>query len=310
MQVQRDIALFYEDVNITDDVDIMECVVRDVSCGESDCLSLTLDHADRWFRWNPQKNDRLRVTRSGYDSKTLYLNTIMPRDGTYRVLATAQKSVPHPPGSKSYENQTLDSIMRLCAGECGMGARLFGVSGGTRYEYLLRDRMSAPAFMAWLAEMEGAVLKALDGNYTLIGIAYAQNLPAMHEMELNDGQMDSDYTDMKAQRWAGCSVKTPFGSGLARHSGVTGTIPEYRELPVENDAMACRWARGMLLSHNRLCETLSVSMDFNPGYTAMARVDVKSKTDAAGQWMIHETEQDLVNGRTRAKMVRCLSGIG
>ncbi len=71
------LKLYYEDSDITNDVDIMECVCRDVSGGRSDCLTLKMDHADKWLRWSPQKNDRLRVVRNGYDSKTMYLNTIL-----------------------------------------------------------------------------------------------------------------------------------------------------------------------------------------------------------------------------------------
>ena len=95
-RVQRDLTLIYEGVDITDDVDIIECVCYDRSGGEADCLNMRLDHADKWFRWGPQKNDRIRVTRSGYDTKMLFLNTIAPEDGTYRIYATGAKSAAFP----------------------------------------------------------------------------------------------------------------------------------------------------------------------------------------------------------------------
>ena len=61
--------------------------------------------------------------------------------------------------------------------------------------------------------------------------------------------------------------------------------------------------------HNRQSEILEIAMDFNPGYTAMVRIDAKSATAANGQWIIHETEQDLLNGRTKAKLYRCITTI-
>ena len=309
-EVQRDITLIYEGVDITADVDIIECVCRDVGGGEADCLNLKVDHADKWFRWGPQKNDKIRVKRSGYDTKTLFLNTVVPEDGAYRIYATASKSVPFPQKWQAYEKKTLSAILSMCAGECGMNAKLYGVSGGLTYDYMLRDNMSAPVFMQQLTNREGAVLKALDGSYTAIGVQYAQGLSPMHEMELDDDQLDSEYIDRRDLNWASVSIKTPFGSGEARDSSATGQSRTLTDITVDNDAMAYRWAKGILLMHNRQSEILNIEMDFNPGYTAMVRIDVKSRTDANGQWIIQEAVQNLLDGRTKAKMLRCVTGIG
>jgi len=305
---QRDVTLFYNGQDITNEVDIIECVLRDVSGGESDCLNLRLDHADEWFRLNPQKNDTIQVKRGGYDSKTLYLNTVVPEDGAYRIYATGAKSCPMAPRSQSFEHMSFSSIMGLCAGECGMGAKAYGVSP-PNYEYLLRDNLSAPGFLERLANREGAALKAMDGKYTAIGVQYAQGLSAMHAMELESDQLDSEYIDRRDMKWASLQIKTPFGSGTARDSDISGTGRIITDLPVDNDAMAYRWAKGLLLWHNRKSEILNIEMDFNPGYTAMVRIDVKSRTKANGQWIIDTVEQNLLDGRTKARMYRCLNSI-
>lgn len=308
-QVQADVSLIYQGTDITDEVDIIECVCRDTSGRESDCLNLKVDHADRWFRWGPQKNDTLRVLRNGYDSGTLYLNTVIPEDGAYRIWATGAKSVPYPTRWQAFENKTLAAIMGTCAGELGMGARQSGVSGGITYEYLLRENLSAPVFLEMLANREGAVLKALGGSYVAIGVTYAQGLPAMHEMELDDDQLDSEYIDRRDRNWSSVTIKTPFGTGTARDSAANGQSRIITDMTVDSGAQAYRWAKGILTLHNRQSETLKIEMDFNPGYTAMVRIDVKSQTDAAGQWIIDETEQNLLDGRTKAKLYRCITTI-
>lgn len=308
-QVQRDITLIYEGVDITKNIDIIECKCRDVSGGESDCLNLQVDHADKWFRWNPQKNDRIQVIRSGYDSKSLFVNTVVPEDGTYRIFATATKSVPFPRKWQAFDNKTLAAIMSVCAGECGMGAKQYGVNGGTTYEYLLRDNMSAPVFLQQLLNREGAVLKSLDGDFAAIGVLYAQNIAAMHEMELDDDQFGSEYIDRRDMNWGGVEIKTLFGNGSARDSNAAGTTRVLTDITVDNDAMAYRWAKNILLMHNRQSEILNIEMDFNPGFTAMVRVDVKSKTDAAGQWLVDTVEQNLLDGRTKARLLRCVTTI-
>lgn len=308
-QAQRDITLIYQGVDITDEVDIIECVCRDVSSAESDCLNLKLDHAENWFRWKPQKNDTLRVTRGGYDSKTMYLNTVVPEGGAYRIYATARKSAPMPEKYQAFEKMTLSSIMSMCAAECGMGAKLYGISGGVQYPYLLREKLRAPVFMEMLAMREGAVLKCLDGNFAAIGVQYAQGISAMHEMELDDDQMDSQYIDRRDLAWSSVQIKSMFGSGTARDSNSSGQAKIITDLAVDDDATAYRWAKGILLMHNRQSEVLNIEMDFNPGYTAMVRVDVKSSTDAAGKWVIDNVEQNLLDGRTKARMYRCIDGV-
>lgn len=305
-----DLSLIYEGVDITDSVDIKECVFRDVSGNECDCLDMKLDHAERWLRWGPKKNDTIQVKRGGYDTKTLYLNTIALEDGVYRVYATSAKSQTFPKRWQTFEGKSMQSIMSVCAGELGMSAKLFGVNGATAYDYLLRRNQTAPVFLEELAGLEGAALKTLDGAFVAIGIAYAQEIEAMHTIELSVDQADSAYIDQRDKRWSSVEIRTPFGKGSARSSGAQGANQVITNLCLDNDAQAHRWAKGMLLAHNRKCEILRLESAFNPGYTAMGRLDVVSKSDANGQWIIDSVEHDMVGNTSRPLLYRCITDIG
>ena len=309
MENQSKIRLIYEGTDITEDVDIIECVHSDVCGGESDCLNIKVDHAEKWFRWGPQKNDTLHVQRSGYDSGTLFLNTIIPEDGTYRILAASAKGVPFPARFQSFKNKSLNAIMTMCAGECGMGAKKYGISGVIQYKYLLRNNASAPVFLETLVNREGAALKTLSGDFVAIGIDYAQGLSPMHELQLDEKQTDSKYIDRRDLRWSSLKIETPYGSGTAVDSAADGMSRTISDLPVDDAAQAKRWARGILLLHNWQAESLEIEMDFNPGYTAMVRIDVKSSSDANGNWIIYKVRQDLLNGRTKAVLHRCLTTV-
>lgn len=303
-------TLIYQGADITQDVDIVECLHSDVSGGACDCLNIKLDHAEKWFSWGTEKNDTLQIQRSGYDTGILYLNTVAPEGGAYRIYATSAKCVPFLPASRSYQNTTLAAIMASCGGECNMGAKQYGAAGGTPYAYLLRQNETPPAFLERLCAMEGAVLKTFGGDFTAIDVLTAQDLPAMHELALEADQMDSHYIDRRDTLWASVTIKTPFGSGSARDADAAGGAEKmFTHIAVEDDAQAKRWARGLLLMHNRKAESLEIEMDFNPGYTAMVRVDVSSKTDAAGQWVIDQVHHDFINGRTGARLLRCRTGI-
>ena len=303
-----DMTLVYEGVDITDSVDIVDCVFRDASGGEYDCLDMKLDHAERWLRWGPQKNDRIEARRGGYSTKTLYLNTIALEDGGYRILATGAKCGTFPARWQSYEGKTLQVIMSLCAGEMNMAAKLYGINGAIRYDYLMRRNLPAPAFLEELARMEGAVLKTLDGAFAMIGIEYAQAIRPSHTIELRADQEDAPYTE-HGQPWGSVTIRTPFGSGTARANGVSGLNQVITDLPVDDDAQAYRWAKGLLMHHNRACEILRLETEFNPGYTAMGRVNVESNSKRSGEWIIDSVEHDLIGNKSRAKLYRCTGNV-
>ena len=302
---RKDLRLFYNGTDITKDVDIIECVMKDTSGGESDCLNLLLDHADKWFKWGAQKNDTLRATRSKYDTKTLYLNTIAPEEGAYRIYATGSRGAPKTRKWEYYEKKTLSVILGACAGESGMSVKLCGISGGILYDYLIREYMTAGEFAEQLLNREGAILKCMDGKYTAIGIEYAQGLSAAHKVNIDDKRFDTRYTDRREMNWGSVEIKTPFGKGKA--SGGKGNMNRViTDIPVTGNGQAMRWAKGILLHHNRQNEILEIETDFNPGYTAMVRIDVDSKNDTRGQWIIDEVKHDMLIGRSRAKMLRCV----
>lgn len=312
---KNNLKLYYNETDITKKIDIQECVMKDVSGGENDCLNLLVDNAAQWLKWGVQKNDRIRVTRSGYDTRTLYVNTIAPEDGSMRIYATGSKCALFEQKRISYENTTLAGIMAGCAGEGGMGFKLFGLNEQIFYEYMLRDRKKATEFLNTLMEREGAVLKSMNGCFTGIGISYAQDILCRHRikigggMEINGGIETAEYIDKRDQAWSSVTIETPFGTGQAIDTSGKGQAKTMTDLTVDNDGQAKRWARGLLLSHNRKNETLSFETDFDPGLTAMVRVDVDSTTAAAGEWLVDSVEQDMKQGRTKAKLYRCIRGI-
>lgn len=303
--VQKDLKLFYNGKDITKSVDILECIVRDVSREESDCAKLLVDHAEKWFAWGVGKNDTIRVTRSGYDTKTMYLNTIVPEEGAFRLYATGAKCAPFPEKWAYYENQTLATIMGACAGEGGMGSQQTGISGGILYDYLLRENMTAMGFVEQLLNREGAVLKCLDGKFVAIGIEYAQKLKSLQTINIDNVKFETKYTDRRDMNWGSVEILTPEGSGKAT-SGKGETARILSDIQVADNAQALRWAKGILTHHNRMNEILEIEMEFNPGYTAMVRVDVNSRNDTAGQWIVDQVEQDVVMGVSRARLFRCV----
>ena len=166
-------------------------------------------------------------------------------------------------------------------------------------------------FLDRLLVLEGATLKCVNGKYSAIGITYAQKREAIQTVTLEATQEGINYMQ-NGTVYKGVKIITPYGSGSAKDDNVPENHIWYTacgKIPAKSNIQASRWARGKLLDLNRKCEKLVMQTEFNPGLTALIRIDVDSSTKTAGQWLIQDVEHDLINLKTTATMHRCIWSI-
>ena len=301
--------IYYQGTNITEAVLVRSCVVRDVANERCDSLDIVFENAAGWYRWQPEEDDEIVVTHNGYDSGAMYLNTILPEDGKYRIFATSLPCAARAKGNMSFAGRTIEEIMRACAIQCGMGFRLFGLKGGIAIPYIERNNEGCAAFLRRLLTLEGAALKCVNGAFTAIGIAYAQRREPLQRITLAADQPGVEYMRC-GQTLRALRVDAPYASATAEDMAVPAShSTECAGLPARDDGQAGRWARGLLLEKNRACERLMIPSTFNPGFTAMERIDIEGGTDAAGAWLIEEVTHDLIQLKSTAKLRRCISTI-
>ena len=302
--------VIYQGKDITEDVDVSKCLFSDYSGGRRDILDIEFEYSNKWFGWKPEKDDTIQIEHDGFDTGKLYVNSILPEGGRYRILATAAKSAARNKVWASYDDTTLNALMGICAAECGMEHGLYGISGGLNYFYITRENQDGMAFLDRLLTMEGGRLKCQNGKLRGIGIEYAQGLTAGQTFEIDTTQMQARYTHREDLKYAGITVKTPYAEATAYDSSVKdGNHPVINHLPASDNAQAGRWARGMLLNHNRTAEELELGMEFNAGLTALVRVNIESDTDANGEWIVDQVEHDFITLKSTAVLYRCITTI-
>lgn len=301
--------IFYQNVNITDQVIVSSAKCRDVSDGRCDSLDIVLRQSAAWHHWNPKTDDTIEVTNGGYSTGEMYVSSVIPEDGKYRILATAQKSGARRKARKSFEGKTLEDIISYCAAECGMAYRIYGIDGKIRYPYLLRKEESCAAFLSRLAKLEGAVLKTYSGRLTMIGIAAAQKIRPNETMQISAQQIGSAY-QRKEIKYKTLTIKTPYVSVTATDSAAEKGVGKVCcDVPAADAATAGRWARGMLLTHNRKADSMTLHTTFRSAWSAMVRIDITGDTEANGQWIIDEVEHDFTENTSRAVMLRCIESV-
>lgn len=287
-----------------------KCVSRDTCGARCDSLEMEFENAGGWYAWGPQEDDEILVRENGYDTGILYLNTILPEDGKYRILATALPCRARQKEYRSYNGKTIEDIMRLCAARTGMSFQIFGMDGKIVIPYIEQENESAAAFLHRMLKWEGGMLKCVNGSYTAIGLEYAQDRAAHQIIRVKADQRGAEYRKSGAKLKA-ITIQTPYASAAAEDLMVDRRNLRMTlcDLPALNDIQAGRWARNILRHYNLQCESLTISSEYNPGMTAMTRINVTGGTDADGEWIITDAEHDFYNKTTRTKMQRCVGAI-
>lgn len=302
--------LSWNGIDITGSVNITGCVHRESAGGRSDCLELTLDHASRWYGYAPEEDDEIILTHGDYSTGKLYLNAVIPVGDQYRILATSVKRAAARKAWASYAGTTLKGIFDICAAECGMEGRLYGADGRLPYTFALRRNEGVAAFLNRIGEWEGLCVKARNGVFLGVSVALAQEREAEAGFEISAKQEGVTWRRRDNMKYTGLTVQTPFAKATARDAGAKGNnAPIITCLPAMDNAQAGRWARGLLLMHNRRAETLTIEKGLDTGLAPMARVEVSGGTAMNGDWLIDETEHDLFNGRTTANLLRVISTV-
>lgn len=300
--------LFYQGKDITTDCDIVACRHVDTA-GRSDFLELEMLHAPVWSEWNPEPDDLIRVTESGYDTGKMYLAEVRPEGDRYRLWASSTPLAARAKKYKSFESKTIAQMLDDCAQECGMQAELFGVSGSAKCAFEIRNNETAPAFAQRILRREGAILKAMDGKLVGISLAYAQGLQTACGIRLDEGSEQTGYIREDAKRMSGADVQTAFASGSASDDeGKAGRI-WLGNLPAESDAQAAKWARGILLYENSMCERLKLAMEFMPEVSALCRVQIEGSAQTEGMWNVLEAQHEMIKKETRLVLFRIAQGV-
>ena len=302
--------IFYEGVDITGSVIPRACVHKDVSHGKADVLEITFSRPAAWHRWQPETDDRIRVFSGEYDTGTLFVHTLVPEGDGYRMIATSLPSAAARKAWGSYRNTDLKTMLHRLATECGMEGKIYGAEGGLRYAYLQRENEGCAGFLERICRMEGIALKAYNGAFRGIDVLYAQARDVMRKWTLDAEQEGVRYLHQPGTKWTAVTVHSPWAEATARDSGAEkGYAKVITGLPAMDAATAGRWARGLLLMHNREADRLRIQTRLDAGASAMIRAEVSGNTGAAGGWIIDEAEHDLYNGTSTIQMLRIIDTI-
>ena len=298
-------TLYYNGTDITDAVEISEATHHDVSGGRCDCLELTFANPTNWYAWGPKADDIIRFEHNGYSTGDMYVSAFFPEDATFKLTALSMPQKARVKRWQTFRNTKLRDIVYACAHECGMDYGIYGLDENIRYPFLLRRNEGAAAFLNRICAYEGAVLKCVSGKLAVIGINYAQGREPIRSWSFNATMKNVNYQKRSDAYVQQMIVRSPIGDAKIADPTVTNGVVRVSDAPAACAGDAGRWARGLLLGTNRKAESIMVDgMQFDPGVSAMQRVDIDSDTAMNGEWVIDEATHDFINNTTSVSLYR------
>lgn len=222
------LIVYYNDKDITKDISVHGCTYEMHADGQADCLSLDFaDTKKQWTNWRPgQKSDTIRITDGAVDSGKLYIDSLKPENGNYKLTAYSTPKSAFSVKSRSFSGLSLPQLASKIASEHGLSVKSYSAPE-TLAKYVQQRSKSDLAFLNDMCRVAGAAFVIFDGTICL----YSQK--AMESREASrtltpDKTDDFSVSDNRHSVYASCELSNATYTGKAADTSIESG-KSYRE---------------------------------------------------------------------------------
>lgn len=288
-QRKTEIELTYEGANISDDIApyLLSFTYTDNGTGRADDLRITLQDRDgRWCdTWMPEDGDSIKASillHYWVDTKPQRLSCgtfdvdSVDYSGPPDTIEISAVSWPVASGlkneakNKAWEKVTLSQIANRIAANASLKAQFETID--VNYERIDQTQQTDIAFLAQLAEKEGASVKVANGTIVVYDDRRFESVPPVRTIERGasrvknyrfaHGVIDAAYASCTLTYYD--SSKKQNITGTYTIPGAKGPVLKIQER-VESTAEAIRYARNELRRRNREAQKASFVLIGDPG---------------------------------------------
>ena len=304
------IRVIYNDTDITGDISINRCY-HDMYAGDRpDELHLTFNESqNRWDLWGVAIGDTIAVEYGNIGTGKMFVSSATPKNGTYTIVATSAPTSGYDPKDKAWQSVRLLQIGREIAERNGLSFHAYGVEDRL-YSYLLQQGEGDYRFLNRLARLEGCAVIVFDEKLILYSEAYMEAQEALEQITIgNDGEFE--YRDRKTALYGSCAVDNGEYSGT--YSVSNGSSRVYKPTGIfgagSNDD-AKRFAKNLLRSANKQCQTGFVRTPIFPGYATGSMVNLLNQRVPSwnGPVFLEHIRNDYGKGQSKIFFRKPLEG--
>ncbi len=245
------LKVFYNGVNITNDISINSCIHDMFACSTADTLTLKFNDINKvWDSWKPQNEDIISIVCGVAKSGAMYIDSVVPENGLMTLRATSIPPTAKTVNNKSWENVRLLQLAKEIADRHGLGFESYGVEDRV-YSYVRQENKPDFEFLQQRCELESLAFLVYDKKLVLYSEEYLEKQKPVKTITI-DTDKDFTYTNNAQKGYGKITVKNGNLTGTYKSSNGLSKVKEIIiQTYVSGQEEANRFAKGILRQENK-----------------------------------------------------------
>jgi len=300
--------LIYEGQDITGAVEIKKADIVDNAGGMADSLELWFDDPQGfWSQWKPQKNHKVRLKESGFDSGLMYVDELEQQRGLFIIRALSVPQEAKTDNTKAWESVRFMELATEISGKYGFGLQIYGVQNHL-YDRVDQVEQADFEFLAWRCLLEGYSLKITDGKVIIFAERYMESQAPVKTIYKE--QLDGDYSfrSKSTEIYGACRISYGNISYEFRPLGTSGPTLKITDIYVSSQGEAERFSQSLLRSKNKYAQLGYCTIELDPGLAAGNMIQIQGVGMADGKHLCWQVIHRLVGKKTFLRLRRPVEG--
>lgn len=301
--------IYYNSVDITSEVKAIAVTLEQyVGTERADSLEITFGEDDDWGSWKPQTDDRIRYTKDGSDSGTMYLYDVSIGNSSSTLYARSTPTSMRVKRSKAWERVYLTQIGQEVAARSGMSFELSDLSD-QYYGYIKQEAETDSAFLSRLAMLEGAALVVFNDRIIMAGEAALESTEPSASIDTLGAYCEHYDRSNEAYGSAIVSVGAYKGVHVADSENSKQYKADNGSIQASSNAECMRFATGVLRDQNKRLTNLKLQTSLLPEVAAGITCELEdAPTGWSGSLFVHHVRHEFHKSKTTVFARKILEG--
>ena len=297
----RILKVFYNGVNITDDISINSCIHDMYACSRADTLTLKFNDINRvWDNWKPKNEDIISIVCGVAKSGAMYITSVEPENGLMTLRASSIPPTAKDIKNKSWENVRLLQLAKEIADRHGLGFKSYGVEDKL-YSYVRQENKPDFEFLQQRCELESLAFLVYDKKLILYSEEYLESQKPVKTIKI-DTDKDFTYTDNAQKGYGKITIKNGILTGTYKSSNGLSKVKEIIiQTYMSGQDEANRFAKGILRQENKNLTTGvfkdAIMRDLSAG--SITGIETTGAKSWNGNAFISHIRQDYVKSTSK-----------
>ena len=295
------LKVFYDGVEITEDISINSCIHDMYASSRADTLILKFNDINKvWDNWKPKNEDTISIVCGVAKSGAMFIESVVPENGLMTLRASSIPPTAKDEKTKSWENVKLLQLAKEIADRHGLGFESYGVEDRL-YNYVRQDNMPDFEFLQQRCVLESLAFLVYDKKLILYSEEYLEKQEPVKTITV-DSDKDFTYTDNAQKGYGKITIKNGDLTGTYKSSnGLSKAKEIIVSTCMSSQSEANRFARGILRQENKNLTTGIFKDAIMREFSAGSVMGVE--TTGAGSWngnaFVHHIRHDFVKSTSK-----------